>query len=795
MLTSATSSLALLVGSVFGFPAEIALVDRAFVIERQYNNGSQIINANQNITAPIADGGVLWTSAHQKVSGLVQQMTLEEKVSIITGQIGRCAGNTGAVERLGVPALCLQDGPAGVRPTYGVTQWAAETTLGATWDVDLIYQSALAMGKEFRAQGVNVALAPVSGGPYGRSPLDGRSYENFAADPYASGISGYHAIRGILDAGVLPTVKHYLAYEQETYRNLYGVTASYSVFPASQQLPISSNMDDKATHELYLWTFADAVRAGAPYVMCSYNEVNRTHSCHNQFTNNGLLKTELNFQGGVMSDWGGTWATKEAIVGGLDIEMPGFGYGGALGTFFGPELVSLVNNGSVAESRVNDAVTRLLTPYYASNQPENPLPSVPFDAVGAAGNTTYRNVQQPSSLALLQQIGEDAAVLLKNNGGLPLKAPKRIAILGSDAGPGVHSQDACGAFGDACPYKSDNGTVTLGAGSGFAFPHNVITPLAAIARRAQQDGSTVRYSLNDTDLAYAKQLAAESDVVLVFANFYTQEGQDRLDLKLNAESLIVAAAEASNNVVVILHIPSTADLEAFADSANVTAILAPLLPGEQSGNSLVPVLYGDVSPSGKMPFTIGKRLEDYIPNSIVTDPVYAPQSDFTEGVNIDYRWFDSKNITPRYEFGYGLSYSTFEMSNIKLDQTYKADTSAYQKTAEPYEDYEEGNSLYDIIATVTVNVKNTGDVVACEVAQLYVQYPAEENEPPRQLRSYSKVKRLSPGASETVSLPLRRKDLSVWDVVRQLWRVSDGEYVFHVGNSSRSLPLTISWKK
>jgi len=770
-------------------------VDRAFVIERQYNNGSQIINANQNITAPIADGGVLWTSAHQKVSGLVQQMTLEEKVSIITGQIGRCAGNTGAVERLGVPALCLQDGPAGVRPTYGVTQWAAETTLGATWDVDLIYQSALAMGKEFRAQGVNVALAPVSGGPYGRSPLDGRSYENFAADPYASGISGYHAIRGILDAGVLPTVKHYLAYEQETYRNLYGVTASYSVFPASQQLPISSNMDDKATHELYLWTFADAVRAGAPYVMCSYNEVNRTHSCHNQFTNNGLLKTELNFQGGVMSDWGGTWATKEAIVGGLDIEMPGFGYGGALGTFFGPELVSLVNNGSVAESRVNDAVTRLLTPYYASNQPENPLPSVPFDAVGAAGNTTYRNVQQPSSLALLQQIGEDAAVLLKNNGGLPLKAPKRIAILGSDAGPGVHSQDACGAFGDACPYKSDNGTVTLGAGSGFAFPHNVITPLAAIARRAQQDGSTVRYSLNDTDLAYAKQLAAESDVVLVFANFYTQEGQDRLDLKLNAESLIVAAAEASNNVVVILHIPSTADLEAFADSANVTAILAPLLPGEQSGNSLVPVLYGDVSPSGKMPFTIGKRLEDYIPNSIVTDPVYAPQSDFTEGVNIDYRWFDSKNITPRYEFGYGLSYSTFEMSNIKLDQTYKADTSAYQKTAEPYEDYEEGNSLYDIIATVTVNVKNTGDVVACEVAQLYVQYPAEENEPPRQLRSYSKVKRLSPGASETVSLPLRRKDLSVWDVVRQLWRVSDGEYVFHVGNSSRSLPLTISWKK
>jgi len=722
-------------------------------------------------------------------------MTLEEKSTVITGQIGRCAGNTGAVSRLGIPALCLQDGPAGVRPTYGVTQWAAETTLAATWDLDLIYQSALAMGKEFRAQGVNVALAPVSGGPYGRSPLGGRNYENFAADPYACGLSGYQAIRGILDAGVLPTMKHYLAYEQETYRNLYGVTASYSVFPASQQLPISSNVDDRATHELYMWTFAEGVRAGTSYVMCSYNEVNNTHSCHNQHSQNGLLKTELNFQGGIMSDWGGAWSSKESIVGGLDILMPGLGYGGVLGSFWGPDLINLVNNGSVPESRIDDAVTRLLTPYYASSQPGNPLPSVPFDAVGAAGNTTYRNVQQSSSTALLQKIGEDAAILLKNTGGLPLNKPKRIAILGSDAGPGRHSQDACGAFGDACAYQSDNGTVTLGAGSGFAFPQNVITPLAAISRRAEQDGTEIRYSLNDTDFAYAQQIASDSDVVLVFANFYTQEGQDRLDLKLNAEALIVAAAEVSDNVVVILHIPGTADLEAFADSKNVTAILAPLLPGEESGNSLVPVIYGDVSPSGKLPFTIGKSVDDYIPNSIVTTPVYAPQSDFTESLKIDYRWFDANGITPRYEFGFGLSYANFTYSNIKVSKTYAADKLAVQKTAEAFEDYEEGLSLYDEIATVSVDIKNTGDMTACEVAQLYVQYPDKENAPPRQLRGFSKVKQLEAGKTQTVTFPIRRKDVSVWDVVRQLWRVSDSEYTFHVGSSSRKLPLSVSWSK
>lgn len=283
----------------------------------------------------------------------------------------------------------------------------------------------------------------------------------------------------------------------------------------------------------------------------------------------------------------------------------------------------------------------------------------------------------------------------------------------------------------------------------------------------------------------------QSDVVLVFANFWTAEGQDRVDLKLgdNAEELIVAATQVSDNVIVILHIPGTADLEAFADNTNVTAILAPLLPGEQTGNSLVSVLYGDVSPSGKLPFTIGKSLDDYIPNSIVQDPVYAPQSNFDEGVNIDYRWFDSQGIEPRFAFGHGLSYSSFGYSNLQLQETYKADEAAYQKTAEPFEDYAEGLSLYDIIATASVDITNTGKMVACEVAQLYVQYPEGLEQPPKQLRGFEKVKQLQPGETKTVYFPLRRKDLSVWDVVRQLWRVPSGEYVMHVGASSRDLPL------
>jgi beta-glucosidase len=311
--------------------------------------------------------------------------------------------------------------------------------------------------------------------------------------------------------------------------------------------------------------------------------------------------------------------------------------------------------------------------------------------------------------------------LLKNvDGALPLKAPQSIAIIGEDAGPSPHSDYACGAFGDGCPNDSNNGTFALALGSGYSQPMNLINPLCAIQGRALQDRSLVRSVLNNTAIDDIQTTAAGADVTLVFVDAYAAEGQDRETLLLtgNGNAIVEAAASQCNDTIVIMHIPGSVVIDAWVNHPNITAILAPFLPGEQSGNSLVSVLYGDVSPSGKLPFTIAKNVDDYLPNSIVKDEVVNPKSFFDEGLKIDYRWFDSKNIEPRYEFGFGLSYSTFEYGNIWLDSTYEADKYSIQETHEKYQGQGEGESLYDQILTVYADVKNTGDVVACEVAQL-----------------------------------------------------------------------------
>lgn len=409
-------------------------------------------------------------------------------------------------------------------------------------------------------------------------------------------------------------------------------------------------------------------------------------------------------------------------MGGNDLDMPGFGYGGALGIFYDGELEGLVSNGTVPESRLDDAVTRILTPFIAHGQLDNPLPPTTINAVGVPGlPIIYKNVQKDSTLDLIKKIGEDGAILLKNvNGALPLKAPQSIAIIGEDAGPSPHSDYACGAFGDACPENANNGTFALGLGSGYSQPMNLINPLCAIQDRAIKDRSLIRSVLNNTAISDIEATAAQADVTLVFVDAYAQEGQDRETLLLtgNGNAIVEAAASQCNNTIVVMHIPGGVVIDEWVNNPNITAIVAPLLPGEQSGPSLVSVLYGDVSPSGKLPFTIAKKIDDYLPNSITKDPVVAPKAFFDEGLNIDYRYFDSNNIEPRYEFGFGLSYSTFEYDNIDLQSTYEADKYAIQETHEKYQGQSEGESIYDTILTVTADIKNTGEVVACEVAQL-----------------------------------------------------------------------------
>ncbi|KAH8923646.1 glycoside hydrolase family 3 protein [Atractiella rhizophila] len=753
---------------------------------------------NGNITSPNSDGGILWKDAHARAKKIVAQLTVEEKVGLVTGQVGRCAGNLKPVERLGIGDICAQDGPAGVRPTTGVTQFPAGVTIAATWNRDLMYKRGKYMGQEFYDMGVGIALSPVTGGPLGRSPWEGRNWEGFYSDPYGTGVAAYETVTGMRSSGVLTTAKHWIGNEQETYRNLFNATASYSVFPASGQLPISANIDDRAIHELYMWGFAEAIRAGTDYVMCSYNEVNNTHSCSNSYSLNGLLKTELNFQGAIMSDWGAVWSDENAqfVLGGCDIVMPGYNYGGSLGSFWGNVLVEQVNNGTVPQERIDDMVIRTLTPWYASGQGDKAVPQVPFNAVDNPGfPVSYRNVQKSDTPDLVKQIGLEAHALLKNQGGLPLKKGiQSIAVIGNDAGSNFLGPRGCGPFNDACPITNPNGTMSIGGGSGAVWPHNLITPLSAIQSYAQQTNTYVEYTLNNTNLDRVTATAASGDVALVFVNAYAAEGQDRenLDLSDNGDAIIKAATAGNNNTVVILHIPGPVLLEEWIENDNITAVLCSFLPGEQSGNSLIPILFGDVSPSGKLPFTLGKSVDDWPPNTIVKDPVYAPQADFTESLKIDYRWFDSKGIEPRYEFGYGLSYSSFSYSNIKLQKTYKRDQKALQRTAEPFVGADGYKSLYDIIAVVSASVTNTGKYTASEVAQLYVEFPESVGEPPRVLRGFDKLQNLSPGSSQTASFEITIKDVSIWNVVKQAWEIPDGTITFHVGASSRNLPLKTS---
>lgn len=394
--------------------------------------------------------------------------------------------------------------------------------------------------------------------------------------------------------------------------------------------------------------------------------VNGTHACHNSIIQNGGLKGELNFQGNIMSDWGGTWDSQAAAIGGLDLEMPGLNFGGALGTFFDTSLVALVNNGSVSQERLEDMAVRVLTPYFALGQAETPLPSVNLiswatSQVNLTRASPYRLVQKPATRELIKQIAEDGTVLLKNEGALPLKAPPRISIIGSKAGPGMRWDRNCGATGRACEGPS------LGGGSGWAQALNYIDPLMSIRQRALVDSSAVDWVLNDTDLQAVQTSVVQADVALVFVSAWATEEADRdpsltytyrsavgQDGVYDGEALIQTAAAWNPNTIVVAYMPGATILDAWINHPNITAVVSPLQPGEQAGPALVSVLYGDVSPSGKLPFTIAKQIGDFPPDTLTNTTDINPQNDFTEGVNFDYRWFDVNNIEPRYGQSFAL---------------------------------------------------------------------------------------------------------------------------------------------
>lgn len=379
-------------------------------------------------------------------------------------------------------------------------------------------------------------------------PRGGRNWESWSPDEYLSGVASYLTVKHAQDQGVVACAKHYVAYEQETFRNPYNpnVSEPYAVYPPLKQMPIDSIVDDRTTHELYLWSFAEAVRAGTGTIMCSYNEVNGSHACSDDYSLNYLLKEELNFQGAVISDWGGTWSNEASALGGLDVSMPGTAYNGLFGDFYGKSLLALVQNGSVPKARLDDMVLRILTPAFELQDEAYPQPSFDVRDLTLPTNNVRGNHHE-----IIHQIGVDSITLVKNNNGdghgLPLKSLDKLqplAVIGQDAGDNLAGATSCGDDGK-CNINAFNGTLTMGGGSGWAFPPYVITPAAAIQEYPRSNGPDINLHLDNWDLEGAKARANSSEAALVFANAYAAEFIYRQNLTLWANAAATATTRSS----------------------------------------------------------------------------------------------------------------------------------------------------------------------------------------------------------------------------------------------------------
>jgi beta-glucosidase len=637
---------------------------------------------------------------------------------------------------------------------------------------------------------------PVAG-PLGRHPLGGRNWEGFSPDPYLTGVAMKLTVGGMQDTGVQAVSKHFIGNEQETQRTA-AIDANGTTI-----LAISANVDDRTLHELYLWPFADAVKAGSASVMCSYNRVNETYACENSPLLNGILKSELGFRGYVMSDFFATHSGVTAIEGGLDMDMPGATDQASIvtgETYFGINIVQAVGNGSLSISRVDDMVRRIMTPYFLLGQDQE-YPTV--DPSSLIVLATQYNVSLPIPQVpardvrgdhekIIRELGAAGSVLLKNvNSTLPLRSPRTIGVFGNDAADltaGLTDLD----HGSSLPFAI--GTLDIGGGSGSGRHTSIVPPLEAIKARALLTGGRVEYILDNGVLAANdfRSIYPTPDVCLVFLKTYASEGVDRTSFEADWDSALVVNNVAAKcpNTIVIIHSAGVNTMP-WASNPNVKAIVAAHYPGEQIGNSIVDILWGDVNPSGKLPYTIPVHEADYdIPIVNITD-ITSPnawQDNFTEGQFIDYRHFDAHNITPLYEFGFGLSYTTFNFSSSLTAQVLAQNVSNMPDSSLRVS--LGGNpDLWTRLVTATVTVSNSGTVEGSTVVQLYLSLPLDSvpiGTPFKVLRGFEKIP-LNPGQEKLVSFDLTRRDLSYWDTRSQEWLLPKGPIIIHAAFSSRDL--------
>src|SRR3954467_11159769 len=661
-------------------------------------------------------------SADERAQMLLAKMTIAQKDQLlyqsqpVWAHYG-VAGYVPGQPDLCIPDLVLNDAGQGVGDhEINTVAFPAPKSQASSWDPALMRRFGQALGWEALHKGINVQLAP--GIEIDRLPVNGRNFEYLSEDPYFAGQGAAALVTGIQDEHVVATVKHYVANSQENNR-----------------MTDSSDVDDRTMHELYAAPYETAIRDGhAGSVMCSYNRINGAYACENANTLNRILKGQLGFDGWVMSDWGGTHSTIPAALNGLDQEM-----GLSPGQYFNQPLKDAVTSGKVPLSRLDDMVLRITRTMFRIGLFDHPAAAEPA-AYGA-------DVRRAEDVALARKLSEEGRVLLKNDGPiLPLTSQgQRIVVIGPGAGP--------------------QGAALLYNGGGSAhIPEigdkpDVVSPLQGITQRAQAQQDVVTYA-DGSSQDDAIAAASAADVAVVFVGDQDSEGNDRPTMSLasgncslagcapstvDQDALISAVAGANPNTIVVL---DTGGPVTMPWLKQVKGLFEAWFPGQEDGNAIAALLFGDVNPSAKLTQTFPaseKDLptaggKDQYPGVTQSGDSVGPHSKYSEDMLVGYRWYDAKNIAPLFPFGYGLSYTTFAERSLSIAAT---DPNA---TA--------GNVSFDVV--------NTGSRPGAQVAQLYVSDPAAAGEPPRQLKGFSKVA-LDPGESKRVTLPLDFRSFAHYD--------------------------------
>lgn len=649
---------------------------------------------------------------HQRAELLLAAMTTDEKIAMVHGAgwkpagAGAYASTIPGNARLGIPEIRLADGPGGVgNGLDNVTAFPVPLARAASWNLDTERAVAAAIGAEHARKGVDIALAPTVN--LVRVPEWGRAAESFGEDPALTSAMAVASISGIQSRGVLAVVKHLAAYNQETDR-----------------MTVSVEVSDRALHELYLPAFRAAVqRAGVAGVMAAYNKVGGTWASENP----ELLQTvkdRWGFGGFVVSDWSGTHSTVAAATAGLDLEMP-------QGDFFGEPLARAVTDGAVTRERLDDMVRRLLVQLFRFGV---------FDRARRGDASTPASTPQHVDIA--RAAATDGTVLLKNElGVLPLAGARSVAVIGRPA---------------ASP-------AAVGCGSAAVNGARPVSPVDGITRRATRAGIAVRYEGGD-DRRRAAAAAAAVDVAVVVVRDRGCETEDRADLALpdDQDSLIDAVAAANPRTVVVLQTQGAVVMP-WAD--RVAAIVETWYAGQEGGNALAAVLFGDVDPGGRLPLTFPAESWQVPAATPAQYPGVNGHAAYAEDLGVGYRHYDRSGLNPRFVFGHGLSYTTFAYRDLRVTPV-------------------DGGKRY----AVTFVVENTGRRAGTDVAQVYVSHPPAAGEPPKVLVAFRKVA-LAPGAQTSVRLDVDAAALAYWDPTADDWRLASGTYTFLVGRSSGDLPL------